>query len=164
MSSDELLEVPLSSTPLLCIRYPGFVRNIERALDTMGGLETMEHAYNQHIPMLELRYQPSNTSLCPMRATRENANGILLKVVRRKKSGTMEAAVDTSEQSLESVEALGVVRSEFKFTGKSIQSKMDAGGQRGVYMYVFRQSHMFDDRPGISAKEMTVRRNGRGLG
>lgn len=112
----ECIDVDLPAATLLCVQYPGYVASLPKVMATIGGDSAVERAYNNSNALLELRFRPNNPAAHPIRAVREPANGILLKI-RRKKSSSLDPSREDEEAAVESVEVLGVIRSEFKFSG-----------------------------------------------
>lgn len=37
---------PIMKDKFLCIEYPGYIKNIDRALETLGGLDNIIKVYN----------------------------------------------------------------------------------------------------------------------
>ncbi|KAJ1971540.1 tau 95 subunit of transcription factor TFIIIC, partial [Dimargaris xerosporica] len=82
---------PVSTIPAddyFVVEYPGYVKNSQRVLTTLGGLTAISKAYNVETKSLDLRYRPGDPfshaiegEVCP-------TSNLLLKVtrtVRRKK-------------------------------------------------------------------------------
>lgn len=72
---------------LLCIEYPGVVKNEEIMLKTLGGVETISKVYSESNRRLELRFRPDDVYCRPACSDLHKTTGLLLsiKVIRKKK-------------------------------------------------------------------------------
>ncbi|RZB39524.1 general transcription factor 3C polypeptide 5 [Asbolus verrucosus] len=65
---------------LVRIEYPGEVRNINKAIETLGGMDNIELSVADHGRKLELHFHPENKYNRPCLADKDFRPGILLKV------------------------------------------------------------------------------------
>lgn len=83
MGSLQELHVKIPEDEVTAIEYPGFVRNSDRALQTLGGLNAIAAAVSskQH---LRLRHRPEDRTSHPLFGERVEAPRLLLRIARRK--------------------------------------------------------------------------------
>lgn len=150
----------LSSTgklrQFMCIEYPGLVENVDKTIETLGGIEKISEVYCEDNRRMELRFRPNDVYCKPTCGERHNSTALLLRVVcRRKKKRIEEPQVDPLEVSEEGVEEmtkqddeepasiktdlLGVVHTTYKFNNLCdfqyvpLVSSEDGLGQMCVY-------------------------------
>ncbi|XP_005142551.4 general transcription factor 3C polypeptide 5 isoform X1 [Melopsittacus undulatus] len=114
-----VLEVP--RTPrLVCVEYPGLVRDVGAMLRTLGGEQGVSRIYADPAKRLELYFRPKDPYCHPVCANRFPTSTLLLKVKRRTKK---KQQLDTKEQIQPEVqfemEILGTVVTVYKFQGMS---------------------------------------------
>ncbi len=83
MGSLQELHVKIPDYEVTAIEYPGFVRNSDRALQTLGGLDAIAAAVSskQH---LRLRHRPEDRTSHPLFGERVEIPRLLLRIARRK--------------------------------------------------------------------------------
>ncbi|OAD55297.1 General transcription factor 3C polypeptide 5 [Eufriesea mexicana] len=74
----------------ICVKYPGNVINPDKAVETLGGIQSISTAVNTPNRRLELRFRPDDIYCKPTCGDRHNTNGFLLRV-RIKKSRVKKA-------------------------------------------------------------------------
>ncbi len=123
---DVSLHCPEGSEPpqLVMVTHPGIVRNVDKAFETLGGAAAIAHSCHiasdpTHTPPLQMRFRHGSH---PISSKCEVANGILLRVVRRKKTGHVGDGGtgdggEPTEGKIVSVEAIGLVNARHTFTG-----------------------------------------------
>uniref|UniRef100_A0A914EN94 General transcription factor 3C polypeptide 5 n=1 Tax=Acrobeloides nanus TaxID=290746 RepID=A0A914EN94_9BILA len=96
------------------IEYPGIIRNVEKALETLGGLTNISSSYASG-RALELKYRPDNLYHNGLQAERKNLTDVVsgklhlaIKIRRRKSSVTIQQAT-----------CLGMVSSIYSFKNMS---------------------------------------------
>lgn len=114
--------IPIPEKKLTCIEYPGRVVNVERALETLGGNETLSHTILQSGQRLALRFRPRDDFCRPLYASKYSTTNMLLKVTRKKKnashSGESVQSKSADEPATEyACEMIGTVDNTFKFEG-----------------------------------------------
>ncbi|XP_036443957.1 general transcription factor 3C polypeptide 5 [Colossoma macropomum] len=102
--------VALSETRLVCVEYPGFVKNVDKMLDSIGGEQGLSKTYADSSKRLELRYRPKDPYCHPVCGNRYSSNNLLLRVRRRRRKGS-------DEEPHISMEILGVIETTYKFQG-----------------------------------------------
>ena len=70
---------------MVCIEYPGLVKNPNKMIDTLGGRSSVSKAFEDPNRRLELRFRPSDIFSKPTCSERNNTTSLLVKVVRYKK-------------------------------------------------------------------------------
>ncbi|KND00444.1 transcription factor TFIIIC subunit TFC1 [Spizellomyces punctatus DAOM BR117] len=76
---------PLPGWTFHVVEYPGYIKNTENALRTLGGIEAIEKAFTDGLNVLELRYRPTDPFSHPINGDIINTGNLLLKVTRRRK-------------------------------------------------------------------------------
>lgn len=112
--------LPLPSTHLYSIEYPGYVQptSVALALERLGGQANVESAFkrtsNKSDSVLELNLRPGNPFAHPIPGEVVPTSNILLKVVkrRRKRKDSDDASAPVGEYT---VEALGVISKTARF-------------------------------------------------
>lgn len=108
---DKLTTVPYNKhRKFVGVEYPGIIKNPEKALKTLGGIDNLEKVYSTTNKRADLHFQPGNIFCKPAFAERAAATCLLLKVKRRRSKG---------EKSWEScqyqVEVLGSLETMYTF-------------------------------------------------
>ncbi|KAF8362704.1 tftc-5 [Pristionchus pacificus] len=107
-----LLPGPPKQEPieLVMISYPGIIKNVDKALETLGGLNSITQAYFNNRP-LELRHTPMNPYTSCLAAER--------KMEGKLTSGTLHMAIRVKRKkkdpSVVKAECIGLVGTQFKF-------------------------------------------------
>ncbi|GMT14491.1 hypothetical protein PFISCL1PPCAC_5788 [Pristionchus fissidentatus] len=95
---------------LVMISYPGIIKNMDKALETLGGLHSINQAYFNNRP-LELRHTPMNPFTSCLAAER--------KVESKLTSGTLNMAIRVkrkkNDPSVIKAECIGLIGTQFKF-------------------------------------------------
>ncbi|XP_022191449.2 general transcription factor 3C polypeptide 5 [Nilaparvata lugens] len=77
-----------------CISYPGIVKNEDKVLETLGGIEAITQAMTTRNRRLELRFRPEDIYARPTYGDRQSTISFLLKVkVKRKKDTTTSSSM-----------------------------------------------------------------------
>lgn len=101
----------LPSSEVVCVEYPGFVRDASKALGTLGGIDAIAQAQQRHT-FLQLRLRPSDPYSHPLYAERSDVPALLLRV-RRPRAGQGAAAEPPPLQA----EIVSRVATTFRFRG-----------------------------------------------
>ncbi|XP_022911689.1 general transcription factor 3C polypeptide 5 [Onthophagus taurus] len=92
-------DLPSSSAPtkennftrkLVCINYPGIVENVDKMLDTLGGLTEIENVVGERNRYLELRFRPEDKFCKPALSETDKKPGILVKVTKKEINGKVD--------------------------------------------------------------------------
>ncbi|KAJ1627878.1 hypothetical protein T492DRAFT_595314, partial [Pavlovales sp. CCMP2436] len=70
----------LPAEEALCVEYPGFVRDTERALETLGGLDAIALARHDDSTLLQLRLRPDDPYAHPIFGETVLTAALLLRV------------------------------------------------------------------------------------
>ncbi|XP_057671656.1 general transcription factor 3C polypeptide 5 [Diorhabda carinulata] len=65
------------------IEYPGIVKNVSKAIETLGGIGNIEMVISDPRKKLELRFHPDNKYNKPCSADRDNTSGLLVKFKKK---------------------------------------------------------------------------------
>lgn len=90
------------------VEYPGYVRNVQAMMQTLGGSKALAAAANGSNSVLQLRFRPDDLISHPLYGERQATNGLLLKL-SRPDAGPEDPRV--------SAEVVARVHSKFTFTG-----------------------------------------------
>ncbi|CAM9697637.1 general transcription factor 3C polypeptide 5 [Strix aluco] len=114
-----VLELP--RTPrLVCVEYPGLVRDVGAMLRTLGGEQGVSRIYADPAKRLELYFRPKDPYCHPVCANRFPTSTVLLKVKRRtKKKKQLDAEEQIQPEVQFEMEILGTVTTVYKFQGMS---------------------------------------------
>ncbi|KAG8239004.1 hypothetical protein J437_LFUL005061 [Ladona fulva] len=105
---------------LICIEYPGVVKNVDKMFETLGGLKNISSVYSQKRRRLELRFRPNDIFSKPACGDRHSTSALLLRVkVRRKKKRSENGNNDDDAGEVVSCEAsiVGQISTVYRFTG-----------------------------------------------
>uniref|UniRef100_A0A480YUL9 General transcription factor 3C polypeptide 5 n=1 Tax=Sus scrofa TaxID=9823 RepID=A0A480YUL9_PIG len=117
---------------MVCVEYPGLVRDVSKMLLTLGGEESVSRIYADPSKRLELYFRPKDPYCHPVCANRFSTSSLLLRIKRRRQRGApgSEARLD--------LQVLGIVATVYKFQGLSdfqyLAVHTEPGG-RQVSMY-----------------------------
>ncbi|XP_046397978.1 general transcription factor 3C polypeptide 5 [Ischnura elegans] len=105
---------------LVCIEYPGVVKNVDKMLDTLGGLNTISSIVSQKKRRLELRFRTDDVFSKPACGDRISTSALLLRIkVRRKVAPTLPRSECNVDEENSDGECAGeVVSCETTVVGK----------------------------------------------
>ena len=90
------IEQNLPEAQALCVEYPGYIKNFEAAVKTLGGFNKI--AQNFHLPKpspLSLHFRPDDPLSHPLDGVRRDLSGCLLRFSR--KAGGSQSVTTTAE-------------------------------------------------------------------
>lgn len=90
------------------VEYPGYVRDVQAVMHTLGGSSALAAAANGSNSVLQLRFRPDDLMSHSLYGERQATNGLLLKLSRR------DANLENPHVS---AEVVARVHSKFTFTG-----------------------------------------------
>ncbi|KAJ8346735.1 hypothetical protein SKAU_G00281360 [Synaphobranchus kaupii] len=95
---------------LVSVEYPGYVTNVDKMLETLGGEQAVSKTYADPSRRIELNYRPRDPYCHPLCANRFPSTSVLLRVQKRsrKRSGA---------DARFHMEVLGVIGTCYKFQG-----------------------------------------------
>lgn len=99
---------PVPSREAFLVEFPGYVRNYQAAVNTLGGVDALTKAASSDDSVLQLRFRPDDPYAHPLYGERQAAKGLLLKIARK--------VADPSQGSV-TAEVLACVNSKFTFSG-----------------------------------------------
>ncbi|XP_070156549.1 general transcription factor 3C polypeptide 5 [Polyergus mexicanus] len=83
---------------LICIKYPGNIINVDKAIETLGGISSISTTVDAPNRRLELRFRPDDGYSKPACGDRHSTIGFLLRV-RIKKNRVTQADITEATQS-----------------------------------------------------------------
>uniref|UniRef100_A0A6B2L250 Transcription factor IIIC subunit 5 HTH domain-containing protein n=1 Tax=Arcella intermedia TaxID=1963864 RepID=A0A6B2L250_9EUKA len=92
----------------LCVEYPGFIKNMDRALSTLGGAAAINQAHKENSKFLALNLKPDIVHSHPIYGDKIMTSNMILKVVR-----PLESKLDYK------CEMIGLVNNTYRFKGLS---------------------------------------------
>ena len=100
----------LNTKSLICIEYPGIVKNVDRMLDTLGGLDKLISVCANTSLRLQLRFRPNDPfSHCAM-ADKLQLNNLLARSIKKK----VHYSDGTTEIKFETV-IVGLIEATYRF-------------------------------------------------
>lgn len=113
LSSSSNGQILVNQVKFVGIEYPGYIKDENHMLETLGGEETVSRTYSIPTRRLELSFRPADPYAHAVCADRYPTANLLLRVKQRKKKqreGSNEPAEVKYEQ-----EVLGIVGNTFKY-------------------------------------------------
>ena len=99
---------------MICVEYPGLVKDTSTMMDTLGGAENLSRAFTDPSRRLELRFRPEDVFNKPTCGEKHADTSLLIKVKRKKlKPGRKPSEEKPAEKCAVSVE--GLVTDCYKF-------------------------------------------------
>lgn len=95
---------------LVGIEYPAFVKNVDKMMETLGGIEELSKEFTEN-QRVQLKFHPKNVYCKPTFGDRIECTGLLLKVKIRKSKKHPE-----QKPEILSTDIVGQVTSMYKFT------------------------------------------------
>ncbi|PRP82724.1 general transcription factor 3C polypeptide 5-like [Planoprotostelium fungivorum] len=95
---------------LTAIEYPGIVKNVDKAIETLGGTRQLSAILNQPEDLPRLHFRPSDPFCHPIFSDKKKTSNMLVKMSRKK-------AKDGGEPSEWKAEVIGVIRDTHRFRG-----------------------------------------------
>nr|XP_020026268.1 general transcription factor 3C polypeptide 5 [Castor canadensis]XP_020026270.1 general transcription factor 3C polypeptide 5 [Castor canadensis] len=123
---------------LVCVEYPGVVRDVTKMLHTLGGEEGVSRIYMDPTKRLELYFRPKDPYCHPVCANRFSTSSLLLRIKKRTRRRKGELGAEANPEVTFDMEILGIVSTIYKFQGMSdfqyLAVHTEAGGGH-VSMY-----------------------------
>lgn len=113
VSSSNGGEITVNQGKFVDVEYPGYIKDENNMLQTLGGEETVSRTFSKPTRRLELSFRPEDPYAHVVCADRYPTANLLLKVKRRRKKqkeGTNEPEEVKYEQ-----EILGIVGNTYKY-------------------------------------------------
>lgn len=104
---------------MVCVEYPGLVRDVSKMLQTLGGEEGVSRIYADPTKRLELYFRPKDPYCHPVCANRFGTSSLLLRVRRRAKRQEGASGPEAHPEVTFDVETVGIVSTVYKFQGMS---------------------------------------------
>uniref|UniRef100_A0A4X2L1D6 Carboxylic ester hydrolase n=1 Tax=Vombatus ursinus TaxID=29139 RepID=A0A4X2L1D6_VOMUR len=104
---------------LVCVEYPGVVRDVSKMLQTLGGEEGVSRIYADSAKRLELYFRPKDPYCHPVCANRFPTSSLLLKIKKKTRRRRAESGEVTVAEVKFDMEILGIITTVYKFQGMS---------------------------------------------
>lgn len=102
----------ISTKKYVCVEYPGYVKNVDKMLETLGGEEKLSKTYFNSKRRVELHFRPDDPYCHSVCGDLVPSRAVVLKVKRRRKKKKPE---DESENDWEyEQDVLGIVHQSYK--------------------------------------------------
>ncbi|XP_064649634.1 general transcription factor 3C polypeptide 5-like [Lineus longissimus] len=111
MANDFSLKVPVKTSKLVCVEYPGIVKNVDRMLETLGGIRSVSRVVADQTRRLGVSFRPGDCYCKSAYADRFSSVGFVMKVRRKKVKGQESG----QEEFKYDAEVVGIVDTMFKF-------------------------------------------------
>lgn len=83
---------PSTVEQFVMIEYPGFVKNVDKALDTMGGIDTIEKVFDSQKDRLELKFRKSDPLAHAAYGDRAPKKCLVIRIKRSKGKKTLSTS------------------------------------------------------------------------
>nr|XP_019584487.1 PREDICTED: general transcription factor 3C polypeptide 5 isoform X2 [Rhinolophus sinicus] len=104
---------------MVCVEYPGMVRDVSKMLTTLGGEEGVSRIYADPSKRLELYFRPKDPYCHPVCANRFSTSSLLLRIRRKTKWQKGALGPEARPEVSLDMEILGIVSTIYKFQGMS---------------------------------------------
>ncbi|XP_045702330.1 general transcription factor 3C polypeptide 5 isoform X1 [Phyllostomus hastatus] len=104
---------------MVCVEYPGLVRDVSKMLQTLGGEEGVSRIYADPTKRLELYFRPKDPYCHPVCANRFGTSSLLLRVRRKARRQEGVPGPEAHPAVTFDVETVGIVSTVYKFQGMS---------------------------------------------
>jgi hypothetical protein len=84
LDDDDVLTVPHPADSAVLVEYPGYICNPANAIKTLGGSQELDDAVREDRSLIKLQLRPQNQSCHPLYGERQDCQGLLLRISRRK--------------------------------------------------------------------------------
>ncbi|KAI8818977.1 RNA polymerase III transcription factor IIIC subunit-domain-containing protein [Fimicolochytrium jonesii] len=108
----------LPSWKFHAVEYPGYVKNFDNVLKTLGGSEAIEKAFANDLNVVELRYRPEDPFSHPINGEIIQTSNILLGVTirrKRKRTGSAAGAQEPVDPSQITTRFMGTITKTCRF-------------------------------------------------
>jgi len=109
---------------LVCIQYPGYIKNVDNMLATIGGEETLSNTYFSNKCRLQMTYRPEDLNAHRVCADLIPCTGLLMKVKRRRRKtkpggcynvkNEIPGGCDNVEYEMKQ-EIVGIIKDRYQF-------------------------------------------------
>ncbi|KAK2506977.1 hypothetical protein MC885_017875 [Smutsia gigantea] len=104
---------------MVCVEYPGVVRDVSKMLPTLGGEEGVSRIYADPTKRLELYFRPKDPYCHPVCANRFSTSSLLLRVRRKTRWQRGLPGSEAQPKVTFDMEILGIISTIYKFQGMS---------------------------------------------
>ncbi|XP_047280036.1 general transcription factor 3C polypeptide 5 isoform X1 [Homo sapiens] len=118
---------------MVCVEYPGVVRDVAKMLPTLGGEEGVSRIYADPTKRLELYFRPKDPYCHPVCANRFSTSSLLLRIRKRTRRQKGVLGTEAHSEVTFDMEILGIISTIYKFQGMSdfqyLAVHTEAGGK-----------------------------------
>lgn len=100
---------------LISVDYPGIVKNLDKALETLDGVKTVENVFNSPKDRLELTFRKQDPYAHPTHGDRVASRSLLVRFKRRRMKKSADNPDNSSQLYDYRVEVVGKIQTTFKF-------------------------------------------------
>uniref|UniRef100_A0A8C0NSB8 General transcription factor 3C polypeptide 5 n=1 Tax=Canis lupus familiaris TaxID=9615 RepID=A0A8C0NSB8_CANLF len=104
---------------MVCVEYPGVVRDVPKMLRTLGGEEGVSRIYADPTKRLELYFRPKDPYCHPVCANRFSTSSLLFRIRRKTKRQREVLGLEAQPEVTFDIEILGIISTVYKFQGMS---------------------------------------------
>lgn len=150
-NGEKSINVPFHHNRFVCVDYPGVVKNVDKALKSIGGTENVAKVYSQPNKRLSVNWRPDDAFCKPAFGERCSTTNLLMKVKRRPRKG------DNSKYEYH-VEVVGIVDTTYKFHAMADFQYLPFKKTESGYENISHQFHLHQnvDRNEYLARESTL--------
>ncbi|XP_053414968.1 general transcription factor 3C polypeptide 5 isoform X1 [Nycticebus coucang] len=118
---------------MVCVEYPGVVRDVTKMVSTLGGEEGVSRIYADPSKRLELYFRPKDPYCHPVCANRFSTSSLLLRIKKKTRRRQGVLGTEAHPEVTFGVEILGIISTVYKFQGMSdfqyLAMHTEAGGK-----------------------------------
>eukprot|EP00878_Enallax_costatus_P021931 GHUV01023244.1.p1 GENE.GHUV01023244.1~~GHUV01023244.1.p1 ORF type:complete len:185 (+),score=16.49 GHUV01023244.1:261-815(+) len=89
----DTFEAKVPRTSAIAIHYPGYIQNLDKALDSLGGEENLHKALQEAAGFLKLRLRPEDQHSHPLFGERQQETGYVLRISRPRSQPDAEPTI-----------------------------------------------------------------------
>lgn len=102
----------VSTKKFICVEYPGYIKDVDKMLKTLGGEEKLSNTYFNTKRRLEIQFRPDDVYCHSVCGDLQPSRAMILKVKRKRRKKKQD---ETSEHGWEyEQEILGIVHQTYK--------------------------------------------------
>ena len=97
----------------LCVEYPGYIKDVEGMLKTLGGEEQLSDTYCNTKRRVELHFRPNDPYCHSVCGDLQPSRALLMKLKRRRKKNPLNQQVSEWEYEQE---VIGIVHNTYRYS------------------------------------------------
>jgi len=100
---------------LVCVEYPGLVQDVDKMINTLGGLKNIGQVVAEPNRRLELRFRPDDVYCKPACGEKHHGSSFLLRVRKMRKKAGRRAGAEGKPQEKYRCRVEGIVTDSYRF-------------------------------------------------